>query len=134
MALPKIIYPSGGGTTLVFAFEPIRQRASDEKAVRHDTLSSSGKFRQSILERTEEFLELELTLVPEGTDPAKGEVDAWKAWWAAVKGGTDFDYFPDKDQAGFTTNILENTSFRPKLMFRGPIRQYEFKVRFRKQV
>ena len=133
MTLPKIIYPSGGGTTLVFAFEPIRQPAFSEKAIRHDTVSSSGK-RQSILERTEEFLELELTLVPEGTNPANGEVGAWQAWWAAVKDGTPFDYYPDKDLGGFTTYILEDTSFRPKLQLRGPIRQYEFKVRFRKQV
>lgn len=133
MALPKIVYPSGGGTTLVFAFEPINQPAFNERAIRHDTVSSSGR-RQSILERTEEFLELELTLVPEGTDPALGEVDAWQAWWAAVKDGTAFDFFPDKDQAGFTTFLVEDNRFKPKLMVRGDPRQYRFNLRFRKQV
>ena len=75
-----------------------------------------------------------MTLVPEGSDPAKGEVGAWQAWWVAVADGTAFDFFPDKDQAPFTTYILEDTSFKPKLQLRGPTRQYEFNLRFRKRV
>ena len=133
MPIPKIVYPSGGGTTLIFAFPPVNVKAHNDKAVRHDTVMSGGK-RQSLLERSEEFLELDMTLVPEGTDAAKGEVDAWKAWWDAIKDGTNFDFFPDKDLGGNTTYITEDTEFEPELMVRGPVRSFEFELRWRKQV
>lgn len=133
MILPKIIYPSGGGATLIFAFPPVNVRAYDFGVRRHDTIASSGE-RQSLLERTDEFLKLDITLVPTGTDPALGELDAWKAWWDAVKGGTKFDYYPDKDLGGFTVYVLEDKKWAAKLQVRGADRFYEFVLRFRKFV
>jgi hypothetical protein len=63
MLVPKIVYPSGGGNELLFAFPPVGVRPFDIDARRHDTVMSGGK-RQSLLERTDEFLELDITLVP----------------------------------------------------------------------
>ena len=61
--VPKIIWPSGGANELLFAFPPVGVRPFDRAVRRHDTIASSGK-RQSLLERTDKFLELDITLVP----------------------------------------------------------------------
>lgn len=63
MIVPKIIWPSAGANELLFAFPPVGVRPFDRAARRHDTIASSGK-RQSLLERTDKFLELDITLVP----------------------------------------------------------------------
>ncbi len=63
MIVPKIVWPSAGGNTLVFAFPPVNVRPFDKRARRHDTIASGGK-RKSLLERTDKFLELDITLVP----------------------------------------------------------------------
>ncbi len=61
--IPKIVWPSAGANELLFAFPPVGVRPFDRSAQRHDTIASSGK-RQSLLERTDKFLELDITLVP----------------------------------------------------------------------
>ncbi len=63
MIVPKIVWPSAGANELLFAFPPVGVRPFDRAARRHDTIASSGK-RQSLLERTDKFLELDITLVP----------------------------------------------------------------------
>ena len=63
MTVPKIVWPSAGANELLFAFPPVNVRPFDKRARRHDTIASSGK-RQSLLERTDKFLELDITLVP----------------------------------------------------------------------
>ncbi len=63
MIVPKIIWPSGGANELLFAFPPVGVRPFDRAGRRHDTIASSGR-RQSLLERTDKFLELDITLVP----------------------------------------------------------------------
>lgn len=289
--VPKIVWPSGGGNELIFAFPPVNVRPFDRTARRHDTIASSGK-RQSLLERTDKFLELDITLVPtevenyltrteeldhtdwvksgaatptvtanatiapDGTLTAErveyvttgvGEfghldqnafsklsevdgrrfvfsvflraatggqtielilndgvsafgvsapviqtgwqrfnvsgvaspassaliarirqtqsqgpkdffawgaqlaydvlgpyiktqavipaaIDRWDTFITAVLGGTNFDYYPDAFAAGFTTYVLEDKVWRPKLQVRGANRFYEFKLRFREFV
>ncbi len=61
--VPKIVWPSAGANELLFAFPPVGVRPFDRAGRRHDTIASSGK-RQSLLERTDRFLELDITLVP----------------------------------------------------------------------
>jgi hypothetical protein len=61
--VPKIVWPSGGANELLFAFPPVNVRPFDQAFRRHDTIASSGE-RQSLLERVDKFLELDLTLVP----------------------------------------------------------------------
>ena len=288
--VPKIVWPSAGGNTLVFAFPPVGVRPFDRAGRRHDTIASSGK-RQSLLERTDKFLELDITLVPtevenyltrseqfqhadwvktgtpsvpvvtpdattapDGTgtadqidfpataggeqseirqdvfslvpnatsrkfihsvflradssitiqvdifdgvgtslinaslstswqrfqvaritdlaadrvlcrivqaisQPAKtifawgaqlgydvlgpyvrtqvtipAAIDRWDAFITAVLDGTNFDYYPDAFAAGFTTYVLENKVWRPKLQIRGANRFYEFKLKLREFV
>lgn len=59
MAFPQIIYPSGNGTaTLQFLRPPTKVPAYSSQAVRHDNVASSG-VRESILERIDNFLDLE---------------------------------------------------------------------------
>ena len=61
--VPKIVWPSAGANELLFAFPPVGVRPFDRAGRRHDTIASSGR-RQSLLERTDKFLELDITLVP----------------------------------------------------------------------
>lgn len=134
MALPKIRWPAGGANNLIFAFEPIRVPGFDRAAEREDALSTGG-VKQSILIRKDEFLRLNVTLVPEGTSAAAGELGAWDDFMKNhALDGKEFDFFPDKDQAGFTVYTLEDTTWRPQLQVRGPTRRFEFQVTFRKKV
>ena len=279
MIVPKIVWPSAGANELLFAFPPVGVRPFDRAVRRHDTIASSGK-RQSLLERTDKFLELDITLVPteaeqyltrveefdhadwvksvtalvttinkaapDGTNTAdeitfspggvtplinqipseptnlsgrtlvfsiwirrvsgtgtikirQGDgtnkivilssswqrfptatispddaecivfrdgligtdvidlwgamlaydvlgpyvktqgvipaaIDRWDTFITAVLDGTNFDYYPDAFGAGFTTYVLEDKAWRPKLQIRGANRFYEFKLRLREFV
>jgi hypothetical protein len=68
----------------------------------------------------------------EGAIPAA--IDRWDTFITAVMDGTNFDYYPDAFAAGFTTYVLEDKAWRPKLQVRGANRFYEFKLRLREFV
>ena len=71
MANPKIVYTRAGGSelTLTFAFPPQQQPGYFKSAVRHDNVSTAG-IRESVIERTDEFLELSLPWIRAGSDLA----------------------------------------------------------------
>ncbi len=59
------------------------------------------------------------------------DVDTWSAFMQNALQGIEFDYFPDKDQPGYTTFTLESTDWRAEYKARG---EYTFRVLFRKVV
>ncbi len=61
-------------------------------------------------------------------------IDRWDTFITAVLDGTNFDYYPDAFAASFTTYILEDKVWRPKLQVRGANRFYEFKLKLREFV
>ena len=105
MAYPKIIYTPEGGTeqTLSFLFPPQQQPAYQKTAVRHDNVSAAG-IRESVLERTDEFLEFTMEFIKSGTDLAN-----WQAFLDHALTGAAFAYYPDAALGALTNYLLEDT-------------------------
>jgi len=122
MANPQIVY---GTSTLSFLRPPRRVPAYDYAAVRHDNIASSG-VRESIVERIDQFLELEMEWVAIGADVA-----AWSAFMLYALAGGAFQYYPDSSQSAYTNYWLEDTNWRAAWKAAG---QYAFKMKFRQVV
>lgn len=123
MANPQIIYdPGTGPVTLAFTYPPRNVAAYNAVATRHDNVASSG-VRESILERIDDFLEIEMQTVLLGTD-----VTAWNSFMQYALTGGQFAYYPDSSQGAFTNYWLEQTTW--KAAYKNP-GMYSFKVKFR---
>jgi hypothetical protein len=126
MANPQIIYDAGSGpVTLSFAQPPRKVPAYQYSAVRHDNVSSAG-VRESVLERIDTFLELDMEWVATGTD-----VEGWNAFMEFALGGGLFGYYPDAAESAFTNYWLEDTDWTAAYKTPG---HYSFKMKFRKVV
>ena len=128
MTNPKITYtPIGSGSVSTLEFQrPARFVAAyNRAAARHDNISTAGA-KETVVERVDEFLELTLDRVSQGTD-----VDAWDAFMQNALAGVEFNYFPDKDQPDFTTFTLEDTNWVAEYRAAG---QFSFRVRFRRNI
>ncbi len=108
MAYPKIVYTPAGGheQTLTFSSPPQRQPGYVKSAVRHDNISAAG-IRESVLERTDEFLELSLPWIRADADLA-----AWQAFLGHALTGAAFTYYPDASRPDFGNYLLEDTETR----------------------
>jgi len=93
--------------------------------VRHDNVASSG-VRESVLERVENFIELELDWVGLGSD-----VTNWAAFMNYALAGGAFSYYPDSSRQAFTNYWLEDTNWEAAYKAPG---QFTFKLRFRQVV
>jgi hypothetical protein len=123
MANPQIVYPILNGTaTLLFQRPPRRVPAYSAQAIRHDNIASSG-VRESILERIDNFLDLEMEWVGIASD-----VTNWANFMAYALQGGAFAYYPDSSQAAFTNYWLEDTNWTAAYKAAG---QYTFKLKFR---
>lgn len=113
--IPKIIYdPGTGPVTLAFTHPPMSKPGAEERsAVRHDSDTISG-IRQSILERVDRFLTLQMDYVPQA-DEAN-----WSAFIDYALGGGTFDYYADPVAAPttFETFTLDDTNWAPAFAFR----------------
>jgi len=126
MANPAIVYPYGSGTaTLNFLRPPTKVPAYSSTAVRHDNVASSG-VRESVLERIDNFLDLDLEWVGIGSD-----VQAWAQFMNYALQGGVFAYYPDSSQASFTNYWLEDTNWTAAYKAAG---QYSFHLKFRQVV
>jgi hypothetical protein len=126
MAYPQITYYSGSTlVALAFNYPPRNVAAYNSVATRHDNISSSG-VRESILERIDNFLEIELQTVLLGADVAN-----WNAFMQYALQGGQFSYYPDASQSAFTNYWLEDTTW--KAGYRAP-GLYSFKLKFRQVV
>ena len=127
MSYPKIVYTPAGGTeqTLNFTSAPRQQPGYSKNAVRHDNISTAG-FRESVLERIDIFLELNVNYIQAGNDLA-----GWSAFLDTALTGAPFAYYPDASQPAFINCLLEDTGETVAYMAPGV---YSVKVKFRQQV
>jgi hypothetical protein len=126
MSWPQITYYSGSTlVTLAFTYPPRNVAAYNSVAMRHDNISSSG-VRESILERIDNFLEIEMQAVLRGSD-----VENWNAFMQYALAGNQFSYYPDASQSTYTNYWLEDTTW--KAAYRSP-GLYSFKLKFRQVV
>lgn len=126
MANPCIVYPVSGGTaTLYFQRPPRHVPAYSQVAVRHDNVASSG-VRESVLERFDNFLDLDLEWVGIGS-----EVQAWAQFMAYALQGGAFSYYPDSSQSVYSNYWLEDTDWTAA--YKAPGR-YTFHLKFRQVV
>jgi hypothetical protein len=126
MANPAIVYPYGSGSaTLMFQRPPNKVPAYSSTAVRHDNVASSG-VRESVLERIDNYLDLDLEWVGIGSD-----VEAWAQFMNYALQGGAFAYYPDSSQSSFTNYWLEDTNWTAAYKAAG---QYSFRLKFRQVV
>jgi hypothetical protein len=126
MANPQIIYdPGTGPTTLLFQRPPRRVPAYSYEATRHANLATSG-VRESVTERIDQFVELEMEYVALGAD-----VTAWAAFMAYALRGGPFSYYADAALPAFTNYWLEDASWRADYRSAG---LYTFTLKFRQVV
>jgi hypothetical protein len=106
MAYPKIIY---AGITLNFSYPPTKKPggflggtwAYEKQTVRHDSTTITG-LRQSITERVEQFITLQMEFVP------FSDIDAWQAFMDYALLGNTFDFYPDASLPAYTTYSLDD--------------------------
>jgi len=126
MANPAIVYPYGSSSaTLLFQRPPRRVPAYSAVAVRHDNVASSG-VRESILERIDNFLDLDMEWVGIG-----GDVAGWAQFMNFALQGGVFAYYADSSQPAFTNYWLEDTNWTAAYKAAG---QYSFHLKFRQVV
>jgi hypothetical protein len=126
MANPAIVYPYGSGSaTLLFQRPPRRVPAYSAVAVRHDNVASSG-VRESVLERIDNYLDLDLEWVGIG-----GDVSAWAQFMSYALQGGVFAYYADSSQSNFINFWLEDTNWTAAYKAAG---QYSFHLKFRQVV
>ncbi|HEV2349012.1 MAG TPA: hypothetical protein VG028_04100 [Terriglobia bacterium] len=108
MANPQIVYtPAGGLQQIVnFVSPPQQQPGYLKTAIRHDNISTAG-IRESVLERTDQFLELTLNWIRAGADLAN-----WTAFLDYALTGAAFAYYPDASLNAYTNYVLEDTGAR----------------------
>ncbi len=124
MANPQIIYTPPGGTqqTLNFMSPPQQQPGYVKTAIRHDNVSTSG-IRESVLERVDQFTELNVNWIRAGTDFAN-----WTAFLDFALTGAAFAYYPDASLTSYTNYVLEDTGARLEYKAVGV---YSLKLKFR---
>lgn len=114
-SLPKIVYPSGGGTTLQFVFPP-RSQTQYYQTTRHDNLSSAG-VKEAIFERTDTFQKFTMEYVRGNILSGPGEdIQNWAGFMAYALQGGSFDYYPDpiNSPSVIHTCTLEQTDWTPE--------------------
>src|SRR5437879_9075819 len=127
MANPQIIYTPAGGTqqTLSFASPPQQQPGYLKTAIRHDNVSTSG-VRESVLERIDQFAELNMEWIRSGDDLAN-----WASFLDCVLTGAPFAYYPDAAVNSYTNYLLEDSN--ATLTYKGP-GVYSLKLKLRVMV
>jgi hypothetical protein len=127
MSNPKIVYTPAGGTeqTLNFAFPPRELPGYQKVAVRHDNVSTAG-VRESVLERTDEFLEFTMDFIKAGADLAN-----WQAFLDHALTGAACTYYPDGAQTTFSNYLLDDTEATIKWKAPGV---YALTLKLRKQI
>lgn len=123
--IPKIVYPSGGGSTLLFLRQPRQVDFDNRTAVRDDNIASSG-VQETIYQRTDIFLTFTMEYVNSSTD-----VTSWQTFIESAEQGLPFDYYPDSSSGTFVTYFLVGTNWTAKYKQLG---MYTFDVKFRKRV
>ena len=127
MIVPKFVWTDAiGATELIPTYPPVgKTGAAELEAQRHDSITTTG-VKQSITDRTDQFLSLDFKWVP------SGDMAQWTRFmnWA-IAGGV-FTYYPNMDDvATFADYTLEDDRWVPK---RVAFMTYGFSLRIRKWV
>lgn len=125
LTVPKIVFPSGGGTTLTLQYPPKNLPYKTYDAVRHDNVASSGAVER-IYERRDEFLNIFMEYVKTGADVA-----GWDAFLQYALAGGSFDYYPDSTSGSSDIYILTDTTWNAAFKQLG---MYTFSMKLRKAV
>jgi hypothetical protein len=125
LSLPKIVYPSGGASSFTFHLPPRMVPYRDYAVVRFDNRASSG-VTESLFVRQDDYIAFTMEYVWNDQDVAN-----WDAFMQVALTGETFDYYPDAAGAGFTTCLLEATTWTAAYKQLGA---YTFQCRFRKWV
>ena len=127
MSYPKIVYTPAGGTeqTLNFSSPITRQPGIWKSAVRHDNVASSG-VRESVLERVDQYLEINLDWIRAGTDLAN-----WQAFLDHALTGAAFSFYSDAAVPSLVNCVLEDTEARIEFKATGV---YSLSLKFRQAV
>jgi hypothetical protein len=108
--VPKIVWPAGGGNTLLFDYPPVNVPYDDRASIRHDNAASSG-VREFIYERTDVFLDLEIANMLLAT------AATWDSFIQSAEQGIPFDYYPDHMSGTHDTYTLEGTTWKPEFKY-----------------
>ncbi len=127
MSYPKIVYIPGGNTpqTLNFMLPPTRQPEAWKVAIRHDNVATSG-VRESVLERVDQFLEINMDWIRSGS-----ELASWQAFLDYALTGANFDYYADGSSLFSDTCVLEDTEAKLEFKASG---FYSLTLKLRKAV
>lgn len=126
MAYPQIVYnPGTGNVTLAFQYPPRSVTGFDMEVAAHDNISSAG-VRERIIERIDNFIELEMPYIIIGSD-----LSNWQTFFQFALAGGQFAYYPDSSQSSFTNYWLEDAKQVANYKHPGI---YSFKLRFRQVV
>jgi hypothetical protein len=122
--VPAFIY-GAGPTTFIPTYPPVNKLPVDGlRAVRHDSITSDGTSKQSVLERLESIQVLEFTNVPQA------DLASWSTFLSFALSGGTFKYCPDSTQVGTFENFtLEDTSWVPR---RAAFQLFSFSLNLRK--
>ena len=126
MANPQIIYnPGTGNVTLPFKYPPHAVTGFSLDGAVHDNISSAG-VRERVVERIDNFLELDMPYVAIGTD-----LTNWQMFLNFALAGGQFSYYPDSSQSSFTNYWLDDARTTAAYKYPGI---YSWKLRFRQVV
>ena len=99
----KFVYnPGSGQVTFQPTYAPRNLPALSPVATRHDNIASSG-LKESILERIDQFLELDFKHVP------SSDVTAWKNFLNYALAGGAFQFYLDASSANYINYTLDST-------------------------
>ena len=107
--IPKIIYPSGGGTTITFTIPVADDPLSEEVSAINNTSVSQSGLVQNSQDRQEETITVKFRFI------STALTDSVRTWFknsASTK--TTFDYYIHESEAGFNTYYLVDDDFSPK--------------------
>ena len=126
MANPQIVYnPGTGNVTLLFKYPPRSVSGFSMAAAAHDNISSAG-VRERVIERIDNFLELEMPFVAVGAD-----LSNWQTFLQFALAGGQFSYYADSSQSSFTNYWLDDA--KETAAYRHP-GIYSWKLKFRQVV
>jgi len=129
--IPKIIYPSGGGTTITYTTALADDPRSEElKAFNRTSVSQSGIVQNS-QDRIEETLTLHFRFVSETL------TNSTRTWFEnSGSNKTEFDFYEHESEAGFITAYLVDDTFKPRTA--GPAGSgtftYDFDIKIRRVI
>lgn len=114
--IPKIVYPSGGGTTVTYTFPLSDDPRNEETRAYNNTSVSQSGIVQNVQDRQEETLTLKFRFVSQAL------TDSTRTWLTSSGfNKTAFDFYPHASEAGNNAFYVVDDSFKPKKVAPDPL-------------